>query len=106
MTLKITIKDYPCGYGKTTKMIKSLSSNEKYLIVLPTLDEITRVINGSKHVRLLTPELGLDGATTKKEALQTLVLAGEIITITHALFSSLEGVAKEGLLSDYSIIID
>ena len=106
MTLKITIKDYPCGYGKTTKMIKSLSSNEKYLIVLPTLDEITRVINGSKHVKLLTPELGLDGATTKKEALQTLVLAGESIAITHALFSSLKGVAKEGLLSDYNIIID
>jgi len=106
MTLKITIKDYPCGYGKTTKTIKNLSSNERYLIVLPTLDEITRVINGSKHVKLLTPELVLDGATTKKEALQTLALAGESIAITHALFWSLKGVVKEGLLSDYSIIID
>ena len=39
MSATITIKDYPCGSGKTTSMIQSFKENEKYLVILPELSE-------------------------------------------------------------------
>ena len=31
----VTIKDFPCGSGKTTKMIQKLGSDKLYLIIVP-----------------------------------------------------------------------
>ena len=39
MSATITIKDYPCGSGKTTTMINSFKEDEKYLVILPDLSE-------------------------------------------------------------------
>ena len=55
MTATITIKDYPCGSGKTTSMIQSFKENEKYLVILPELSEIDRVILETNHVTFVAP---------------------------------------------------
>ena len=41
----VTIDDFPCGSGKTTKMMQKLKPNELYLIVVPLRSEIERVLN-------------------------------------------------------------
>lgn len=102
----IMIKDYPCGSGKTSKMIEGLSYDKKYLIVVPLLSEVERVISLS-HVSFHQPNGDEDNQhRTKYEGLETLLLEGKNIVTTHQLYSAIVSLAREGLLSDYHIIID
>jgi len=48
MNKVIKIEDYPCGSGKTTRMIENFKEDQKYLVILPMLTEVTRVIESSK----------------------------------------------------------
>lgn len=40
----VTIHDYGCGYGKTTKMIEGFRDDERYLVIVPYLSEVTWTI--------------------------------------------------------------
>jgi len=40
----INILDYPCGSGKTTQMIEGFEVGRKYLVILPYLTEIDRLL--------------------------------------------------------------
>ena len=55
MNKVIKIEDYPCGSGKTTKMIEGFRPENKYLAILPMLTEVTRVIEGSKDIEFVQP---------------------------------------------------
>ena len=44
MQSTITIRDYPCGSGKTTSMIEGFRSDRKYLVIVPLLPEVDRVV--------------------------------------------------------------
>ena len=44
MNKVIKIEDYPCGSGKTTRMIENFKEVQKHLVILPILTEVTRVI--------------------------------------------------------------
>ena len=103
MTPEIIIKDFPCGYGKTTEMINNFTSDEKYLVIVPYLSEIQRVIKDSKPIKFLEPEAEVG---TKTESLHELLLTGENIATTHSLYPNLVQMADMGLLNDYNIIID
>ena len=48
MNKEIKIIDYPCGSGKTTRMIENFKEDRKYLVILPLLSEVDRVIEASK----------------------------------------------------------
>ena len=103
---KILVKDYPCGSGKTSSMISSLSSDKKYLIVVPLLSEVERIIEKS-DVPFDQPNSDKNSQhRTKYESLETLLLEGKNIVTTHQLYSAIVLLAREGLLSDYHIIID
>ena len=106
MNTTITIKDYPCGSGKTTAMLKSFNKQEKYLVITPYLSEVERVIEQSVGVEFVQPTT--DGSThlTKLDSLRELLLTGCNIVTTHSLHEKLVPLAEEGLLSDYNIIID
>ena len=43
MNKVIKIEDYPCGSGKTTRMIENFKEGQKYLVIVPLLSEINRV---------------------------------------------------------------
>ena len=103
MKTKIIIKDYPCGFGKTSQMINSFSQDKKYLFIVPYLSEVTRVIRESNSVRFLEP---LSETSTKTDNLKELLLMGENVVTTHSLYSKMVQMADEGLLDDYHIIID
>ena len=102
----ITIKDQPCGSGKTTSMIEGFRSDRKYLVIVPLLTEVDRVVECSKSVPFQQPHDNDNNAPTKTEHLENILLQGENITATHSLFERLVPLARQGLLSDYDIIID
>ena len=106
MTATITIKDYPCGSGKTTSMIQSFKENEKYLVILPELSEIDRVILETNHVTFVAPTTEDNILGTKSQSLKELLLLGQNIATTHAMYERLVPLAQEGLLDEYCIFID
>jgi len=53
MNKVIKIEDYPCGSGKTTRMIEGFRPENKYLVIFPMLTEATRVIEGSKDMEFV-----------------------------------------------------
>ena len=56
MSKVIKINDYPCGSGKTTRIIEGFRPENKYLVILPLLTEVTRVIEGSKDIEFFQPD--------------------------------------------------
>ena len=106
MQSTVTIRDYPCGSGKTTSMIEGFRSDRKYLVIVPLLTEVDRVVERSKSVPFQQPHANDNNAPTKTESLESMVLQGQNIAATHSLFERLVPLARQGLLSDYDIIID
>ena len=106
MNTPITIKDYPCGSGKTTAMLNSFNKQEKYLVITPYLSEVERVIEEAVGVEFVQPSTEGSTHLTKLDSLRELLLTGCNIVTTHSLHERLVPLAEEGLLSDYNIIID
>ena len=52
-TTSIKIIDKPCGSGKTTSMINNFNNQDKYLVIVPLLSEVDRVVEGSKEVQFV-----------------------------------------------------
>ena len=89
MQSTVTIRDYPCGSGKTTSMIEGFRSDRKYLVIVPLLTEVDRVIEWSKSVPFQQPHANDNDASTKTESLESMVLQGKNIAATHSLFERL-----------------
>ena len=106
MQSTVTIRDYPCGSGKTTSMIEGFRSDRKYLVIVPLLTEVDRVVEWSKSVPFQQPHANDNDASTKTESLENMVLQGQNIATTHSLHERLAPLARQGVLSDYDIIID
>lgn len=100
----VRIIDRPCGSGKTSHILKSFKSDRKYVVVVPTLDEVQRVIDDAS-VQFVQPELSKDHST-KREHLETLLCQGHNIATTHSLYMDVAVLAKQGLLDGYDIIVD
>ena len=56
MNKVIKIEDYPCGSGKTTRMIENFKEDQKYLVILPLLSEVDRVIEAAKGIKFVQPD--------------------------------------------------
>jgi hypothetical protein len=127
----ITIKDRPCGYGKSTEMLASFKPDEKYVVVLPFLSEVDRATKEAPsqcgHVLYApTTEQG-----NKTDHCSDVIKAGKSVACTHTLFPRLGTLAtevasetsvltgsnpdlsdaelitnKQHLLDDYNVIID
>ena len=55
-TTPIKIIDKPCGSGKTTAMINNFNNQDKYLVIVPLLSEVDRIVEGSKEVVFVQPQ--------------------------------------------------
>ncbi|ACN14895.1 hypothetical protein HRM2_17910 [Desulforapulum autotrophicum HRM2] len=101
-----TILEGICGVGKSTRMIKYIRENieERYLVVLPLLDEIERY---QEKLPELTFKVPLENNSTKTEQFKNFLRDKSNILCTHALFS-LWDTEIEGLIAEagYHIIID
>ena len=98
---KVKFIDRPCGTGKTTQMINSFCPTEQYLVVVPTLSEVQRVLNTSK-VPFTEPDEHLHG--TKMAHFKELLSDGENIVTTHKLFDAVD--VRSVDLSAYNLFID
>ena len=98
---KVTFIDRPCGTGKTSRMINSFCPTEQYLVVVPTLSEVQRVLNTSK-VPFIEPDEHLHG--TKMAHLKELLSDGENIVTTHKLFDAVD--IRSVDLSAYNLFTD
>ena len=106
MNKEIKINDYPCGSGKTTRMIENFKEDQKYLVILPLLSEVDRVIEGSKDIEFVQPHANDNEQGTKTSSLEAQLSLGSNIATTHEMYERLVPMVKAGLLDDYDIIID
>lgn len=102
----ITILDEPCGTGKTTRMIASLNPDKKYLIIVPYLSEVQRIIEHAYQMNLFQPDETLVSEQTKQSHLRELLKKGSSVVTTHSLYEDAICIIREGLIQDYHIIID
>ena len=87
-------------------MIEGFRSDRKYLVIVPLLTEVDRVVEWSKSTPFQQPHANDNDASTKTESLESMVVQGQNIATTHSLHERLVPLARQGLLSDYDIIID
>ena len=87
-------------------MIKEFQQNKKYLVILPFLSEVKRVIDQSQPILFEQPTTDENEHSTKTESIKELLLTGQNIATTHNMYERLVKLAREGLLDDYHIIID
>jgi len=106
MNKVIKIEDYPCGSGKTTRMIENFKEDRKYLVILPLLSEVDRVIEASKSIEFVQPDENDNAQGTKTSSLESQLLLGNNIATTHSMYEKLVPLIRDGLLDDYDIIID
>jgi hypothetical protein len=100
---RVTIIDEPCGSGKTTRLISSFQPDRQYLVVVPLLTEVERVLSDSK-VQFFQPTVERGGS--KHCSIVDLLSDGKNVVTTHALFTDLAEAAELGLLQNYDIIVD
>ena len=107
MKSQITIHDYPCGSGKTTGLYNSFNSERSYIVVVPYLTEIERLLRACTHLNFVQPTIDLEaGLETKTESLIQQVREGKNIVCTHSIYPRLSQLADDGLLENYEIVID
>ena len=106
MNKEIKIADYPCGSGKTTRMIENFKENRKYLVILPSLSEVDRVMEASKGIKFVQPDENDNAQGAKTSSLESQLLLGNNIATTHEMYERLVPMVRDGLLNDYDIIID
>jgi hypothetical protein len=108
-TCNATIIDRPCGSGKSTEIIGSFKTDQRYLVVVPTLDEINqRYLPETDRLygKGFFKAPSIDEKSTKYEHIEELLVEGQNVITTHALYMDIVMLAKKGLLKDYNIIID
>lgn len=105
-TKPIRIIDKPCGSGKTTAMIEGFEPENKYLVIVPLLTEVDRIIDQSTTVEFVQPHEYDTSIGTKYASLEEHLINGRNVVSTHQLYEDLVPLAKAGLLASYHIIID
>jgi len=105
-TKPIRIIDKPCGSGKTTAMIEGFEPEKKYLVIVPLLTEVDRIIEQSTNVKFVQPHEYDNSIGTKYASLEEHLINGRNVVSTHQLYEDLVPLAKAGLLASYHIIID
>ena len=102
----INVVDAIMGSGKSTYIINQINQNpgQKYLVVLPTLDEIERYKSAIQGVKMYDPK---SKGKSKSVDLERLIANEKCILTTHELILRLKASTLELLQAmDYTLVID
>ena len=105
-TTIIKVIDAPCGAGKTTWAIQTITQNPdtSYIYCTPFLDEIERIRNECGRLRFKEP-LPYNG--TKIDDFNDLLAAGENIAVSHVTFLNATPETLERIHEgEYTLILD
>jgi hypothetical protein len=123
----LTIKDRPCGWGKSTEITQTFRTGEKYIAVVPFLSEAERIAGRAKTQSCFTLLQPNAMGGSKTDHATEIVRAGGSLVCTHALLYRLGTLATEetdatttstvagftinvplgqSVLHDYNLIID
>lgn len=106
---RIIVIDAPPGSGKTSYAIQTInetSDDEKIIYITPFLTEVKRIIDSCPNKHFIQPDVRL-GKGSKMNHLLSLVLHGENIVSTHALFADItEELINALRLNDYTLYLD
>lgn len=83
----VRIIDRPCGSGKTTQLLRSFQPDRRYLVVVPLLTEVVRVIHQA-CVPFQQPTAD-QSFGTKKDSLEMLLRRKQNVVTTHALYAEI-----------------
>ena len=78
-------------------MIEGFRPENKYLVILPLLTEVERVIKASNDVEFVQPD---DKQGTKTGSLEAQLLLGNNIATTHSMYERLVPMIRDGLMDD------
>lgn len=96
----VAIIDRGCGTGKTTEIIESFKLGERYLVVVPFLDECDRIIERTQELYgegfFVQPEVSSYHGT-KGNHLRHLLKTNKNIVTTHELYLSIVMASREGV---------
>lgn len=103
---KTTVIDSIMGSGKSSYAIQKMNENNdnKYIYITPYLDEVARIKNSCTSKKFYEP---INKGKGKLESLHKLLLKGNNIASTHALFRTSTNVTQQLIKSnDYILILD
>ena len=103
---KVNIVDAIMGAGKTQSIMNYINhSNDKFLVITPFLDEITRYRTYCKSKNFKSPKF--ENKKTKLDNIKYLVEKGENIVSTHALFQKFDNELIDMCRAqNYTLIMD
>ena len=103
---KVNIVDAIMGAGKTQSIMNYINqSNDKFLVITPFLDEITRYRTYCKSKNCKSPKF--ENKKTKLDNIKYLVEKGENIVSTHALFQKFDNELIDMCRAqNYTLIMD
>ena len=105
----VKVVDSVPGSGKTEAAIAFMKANpgRRYLFITPYLEEIKRIQRSCPELYFSEPAPEADRWTRKIDSLQALLLAGDNIASTHALFALYTDEIRELIASQgYTLILD
>lgn len=108
---KVNIVDAIMGAGKTQSLmnyINNSDASEKFLVITPFLDEITRYRNYCADKNFKSPGfLKVNGKSTKLNDIKRLIERGDNIVSTHALFQKFDNELIDLCrVQNYTLIMD
>ena len=103
---EVNIVDSIMGSGKTQSIMNYINqSDQKFLVITPFLDEITRYRTYCKHKNFKSPRF--QNQKSKLESLKHLIGKGENIVSTHALFQKFDNELIDMCRAqNYTLIMD
>lgn len=105
----ICVDSHP-GSGKTSWAIQEInksSDEEKIIYITPFLDEVNRIIENCPNKKFTQPSSDENSKRNKRKHLLELIIAGECIVSTHALFCNIDNEIIEALhLHEYTLYLD
>ena len=103
----VNVIDSIMGSGKTTWMIETIKQDKhpKYIVVTPTLSEVTRIIKECPNAQFKEPETKQH--TKKYFSLRELIKDGDNIVTTHAMFKYMtQEILSDIQLQGYNLLVD